>query len=63
MASSSPSEPQRSTVTVWRTGKSRRYSVRAVEGVTREQLDALVDLALAAERRIAGRPKDGEGAE
>jgi hypothetical protein len=54
-----PAEPQRSAVTIWRSGKGRRWSVRVVDGTTSEDLDRLVELALGAGRRIEGRASSG----
>lgn len=48
---------QRSAVKLWRSGRSRRYSVTVVDGTTREELDRLVALATGAADQIesAGR--------
>lgn len=50
----SPVMEQRSAVTIWRSGKGRRWSVRVVEGATADELEQLIRLAEDAAQRIEG---------
>jgi hypothetical protein len=49
-----PGEPQRSSVSLWRSPKSGRpsWSIRVVAGTSEAEVDELVRLALRAEHRL-----------
>lgn len=51
----SPSDQQHSSVTLWKSGRGRRWSVTVVDGVTAAQLEELIQLAEDAADRIEGR--------
>lgn len=60
-AAPTPADPLRSAVTIWTVGRgARRFSVRAVEGTSMQELDELADRALATLARLERSPKGDE---